>query len=359
MTTVGFGDIVPSSALGRFVTAIWSVASYLAVSTLTAIMTTVLTSDSLRMDTVDALADVYGTLCIEKDYPLLEDFLSRDPSAPNSIIRSTVGACMDALTAGTVRAVMTDRLVLTWYASAYGLSTMHMSATLSDNPMSFVFTNTSTLRAYTNPAVIASRTHPDWVPLSAAINVFYFGTQVEGALDAEVTLIDTRLIVASVVLAVATVAVHVAQTCGAAAWLRARLAAGSQNGAAGKRISVWGDGGAGGGAGNGAAEAGVDAADAAGADVPGSLLVALVEEARAAAAAHADALAAAAATGTRVATLQERIGVLALSSAEQSGARDGGQSSRAALLQNAARISDAGGSGSDAGGSFRTAPSLV
>jgi ABC-type amino acid transport substrate-binding protein len=367
MTTVGFGDIVPSSALGRCVTAIWSVASYLGVSTLTAILTTVLTSDSLRLDTVDTLASVLGALCIEKDYPLLEDYLSRDPSAPNKITRDTIGACMAALQDGSVRAVMTDRSILTWYASAYGLSSLHVSPALSDNPLSFVFANTSLLRAYTNPAVMASRTHPDWVPLSTAINVFYFGTQVEGALDAEPVAVDTKLIVGSVLLTAATLAAHVLQACGGAAWLRAQLAERWKRSAAGKRVSKWG-GRDGGGASGGAplalpadTAAGADCAtwDAAAAGEPpgtptrdGSLLAALVEEARDAAAAHAEALAAAASTGQRVAALQEHIGVIALSGSDggsfgtpraAAGSRNSRLHSRAALLEQAARTFGSGG----------------
>jgi hypothetical protein len=83
---------------------------------------------------------------------------------------------------GSVQAVITDETHLQWFANYYALPNLHLSPTLAPNPFAMAFRADQTpdglvsqsLMQYINPAVIATRTDPDWVPIYNAIFDKYF-----------------------------------------------------------------------------------------------------------------------------------------------------------------------------------------
>jgi ABC-type amino acid transport substrate-binding protein len=97
---------------------------------------------------VNSLADVKGTLCVEAAYPTAMQFVQRSARRPPSIVTMTVEECFAALQAGTVGAVLTDRPVLAWFVSNYGLTGTFVSPVLAANPFSFVYPAGSQLRQY-------------------------------------------------------------------------------------------------------------------------------------------------------------------------------------------------------------------
>jgi hypothetical protein len=217
MTTVGFGDSVPSCGLARFITSLWTVASYMAMSLLTAIVTTILTADNISVSSVNALGDVTGTLCVEEAYALLEAFIALDPNAPSALVRDTVPGCMQRLLAGEVQALITDRPLGVWYTAEYGLPGLDLSGPLSTNPLGFLYAANSTLRALVNPGVVASLTDPDWVPRAQSLVQYYFAAPPNAQVAEPAVTVSPALIAACAVLTAVTLLLHLAHMRG---WLR-------------------------------------------------------------------------------------------------------------------------------------------
>ena len=92
------------------------------ISTFTSIVGFKLTVSSIAVGVVNALGDVRGPLCVEQAYPTEMSFVARSPQRPASVVERTVPECFEALQAGTVGAVLTDRPVLAWYRTTYGLA---------------------------------------------------------------------------------------------------------------------------------------------------------------------------------------------------------------------------------------------
>jgi ABC-type amino acid transport substrate-binding protein len=219
MTTVGYGDVVASSGPARALTAVWSMSSYMALSTLSSVVTTLLTASVLSSEQVNSLADVDGALCVEASYPLLAEYVQRAPDAPNDVRYAPIADCLAALLAGDVRAVLAERPILQWYLSAYSMPPLYMSPLLHANPLSFVYSNGSTLRSYVNPAVIAASTNPLYVAQAESIAALYFGMPPRVAALAAATPPVTRsLVVAAALLSAVTLAAQAAQQAGLGRW---------------------------------------------------------------------------------------------------------------------------------------------
>jgi hypothetical protein len=211
---VGFGDVVPSSTVGRCLTTVWTVASFLTLSALTATITTALTTDMLMSDVVNTLNEISGTMCVEHGYPLLDAFYQRDPQGPSDVIHDTLQNCLALLLAGRVQAVLGERPIMTWVMSTYPGPSLHISPSLHVNPLAFVYRNGSALRAAVNPSVVAAQTDPSWVPLSDDITAHYFGQPQQVRHIEDVTSVHQPLVVAASVLAALTLALQVAQQTG-------------------------------------------------------------------------------------------------------------------------------------------------
>ena len=231
MTSVGFGDVVATSPAGRFITALWSVASYVAISSLVSVITSLLTANVLSANVVDTLADVTAGMCVESQYPLLAEFVQRSPDAPSVVIFAHIGDCVAALLNGTVQAVLGERPILSWYMSAYNLPSLYLSPTVHPNPLAFVYTNGSQLMNYVSPAVTAATTNPLYVAQSQSIEDTYFAAPPRVRSAVEHSTVHTSLIAAAAALAALGLITHFAQLYGAFAAL-ARTSAGAAAGRA-------------------------------------------------------------------------------------------------------------------------------
>ena len=221
MTTLGYGDSVATSAPGRFVTCVWSMGSYFALSTLASLITSLLTAEALSSSTINGLSDVTRTLCVESQYPLLADWVRRQPDCPNSVIFDTLSDCMAALAAGTVEAVLGERPIMTWYLSTYSLSSMYVSPLLNINPLAFVYANGTALRERINPAVIAVHANQAYAAQGDEIATLYFGAQPRVNAVPELPRVRTDLVAAVVVISAITGVAHLLVELG---WLTAAAA---------------------------------------------------------------------------------------------------------------------------------------
>jgi hypothetical protein len=221
MTTVGYGDVVATSPLGRALACVWSVAGYLALSTLTSVVTSLLTASALSSHTIDSMADITGTMCVEEGYPLMTQYVARSAEAPTSIFYASIAQCMEALLSGRAEAVLAERPILVWYLSAYAMPSLYLSPLLHPNPLAFVYSNGSSLRSYVNPAVIAAQTNPLWVAEMDSITTIYFGAPQRVHSVVPAVPMNHKLEIAAGVLAALTVVAHFAQSRG---WVAAAAA---------------------------------------------------------------------------------------------------------------------------------------
>ena len=206
LTTMGFADTAPRTRIGRTLAVLWTVASVVTISTFTSIVGSKLTVSSIAVGVVNSLGDVRGTLCVEQAYPTAMSFVARSPQRPASVIEKTVPECFELLQSGAAVAVLTDRPVLSWYRSTYGLESTYVSPVLAPNPFSFVYASGSPLRPYINPAVIAAQTDPDWIALSEELTQRYFGGDDGGGGGGTVeTPFNYSSIISAAVLGAATV----------------------------------------------------------------------------------------------------------------------------------------------------------
>jgi hypothetical protein len=101
--------------------------------------------------------------------------------------------------------VLTDRPVLAWFKTNYGLGDVYVSPVLAPNPFSFVYASGSPLRQYVNPAVIAAQTDPNWIGLSDQLTQRYFGSDIAGSASTSVeTPLDYNSIISAAVLGFVT-----------------------------------------------------------------------------------------------------------------------------------------------------------
>ena len=166
---------------GRALKQIYMAANLCGVCVITSIIAAKLTAALLSVVLIDNMSQVTGTLCFESAYPKLADFVLGG-THPVSVTSAPIDQCVQMLLDGSVQAVITDETHLQWFANYYALPNLHLSPTLAPNPFAMAFRADQTpdglvsqsLMQYINPAVIATRTDPDWVPIYNAIFDKYF-----------------------------------------------------------------------------------------------------------------------------------------------------------------------------------------
>jgi hypothetical protein len=267
LTTVGFGDIVAHSPAGRFVTVAWTLTSFVAMSVLSSLLTSSLTSARLAAAPVDALRDVRGPLCVEAGYPLLDAFLARDEATPTRLLRRSLGGCVDAVLSREAHAAISDRPALTWLMTtrAGGLPPMHISPQLSAHPCAFAYAVGSPLRQYANPAIVAAQADPSWAPFVEGMRTVYFGVPAVVQPTPAVEPINRDLVITVSVLSALFVfgqAVYMARCAGALdglpSWPASPWGSKSSLRRATRALGGGGGGGGGGGASFGSAAADCD-----------------------------------------------------------------------------------------------------
>ena len=191
----------PRNKSGRIVMILYLLANIVGLTVLTSIVSAKLTT-SLSVTYIMGLSDVSGTLCIESNYQVLLDFVNRSPGKPVSITFGTVDECVSRLVAGDVQAVITDRAVLQWYSSYYGVVNSFVGPVLQTNPFAFVYKSSNpALMSYVNPAIIAAtQTDADWIPLYSALTLKYFGAGSTGAPPVVLTLVNRRTLYLSLIM---------------------------------------------------------------------------------------------------------------------------------------------------------------
>ena len=216
ISTVGYGDFTPVTTMGRTLASVWMIISVILVSIFTSILTSTFTSSQILSVPIDTLSAVKGGLCIEPDYPSVQEFVAREASRPKTIIEAEVPHCFDLLAAGAVQAVLTDRPIITWFADMYDVEGLYVSPVLKPNPFSFVYRNSAdsvALRSTINPAVIAATIDPVWIAQAEQLKSQYaIGEASSAALNmasasSATDVLNHGLLNAAIVLAVVTGAV--------------------------------------------------------------------------------------------------------------------------------------------------------
>ena len=194
---------------GKALKQVYMAANVGGVCVITSIIAAKLTAALLSVVVIDSMAQVTGTLCMESAYPKLSDFVLGG-SHPVSVITGRIDECMQQLVDGTVQAVITDETHLQWYSNYYAISGLHLSPTLAPNPFAMAFRGDNSpaglisaqLMSYVNPAVIATRADPDWVPFYQALYNKYFDTSSSMlTATATTTELNRRLYIPVLVLA--------------------------------------------------------------------------------------------------------------------------------------------------------------
>ena len=162
LTTVGFGDVFPTTRPGQALASTWGVFSVI----LTAIFTSLITSDfQSTLSTQSALLDSLISLdassyaCIEKDVAALDDWItySLDPVIRRDFKR--LGECVEGVQNGLYTVAISDAPRLTWYANFYNLDNAHVSPALTFSPFAYAFNNDDQARERQEYASVCDTTH--------------------------------------------------------------------------------------------------------------------------------------------------------------------------------------------------------
>jgi hypothetical protein len=175
LTSVGFGDVMPITRLGRCITSIWSLTALPLVCVFCALIGAQITANALRVTTVESLDSVTGILCYETNYPQADSLIARQQHRPLSIKRDNIHECLELLSAGSVQAVMADEPLLKWYSGTYSVPNLYISPVISPNPFAFMFPFGSPLRPYVNPAIILLLTTSPFEAQLESIMTRYLG----------------------------------------------------------------------------------------------------------------------------------------------------------------------------------------
>lgn len=186
LTTVGFGDVVPRSSIGRAVTVAWTLTAFVTLGTLSALLTSSLTSANLASDQINTLADVNRDLCTMQGDPDIDAFLAADETAPTSMSRNNLVDCIADLLDGGSQAVLSYRPSMTWLMNDAALPPLHLSPPLNVIPLVFAYPQGSTLRPYVDSAVGRVLTDPEWMPSVEGIKALFMGVP----LDADATAVE-------------------------------------------------------------------------------------------------------------------------------------------------------------------------
>ena len=198
LTTLGYGDVVPRSSLGRAVSMAWTLTAFITLGTLSALLTSALTSYNLASGQINLLAEVKRDLCTMQSDPDIGAFLAADVSAPTSLSRSDLADCVSDLLAGGSQAVLGYRPSITWLMNDASLPPLHLSPPLNALPLVFAYPAGSPLRAYTDAAVVSALTDPEWSPAVEGIKAIFMGVPLDGDAEVQEPINSACIIVVSV-----------------------------------------------------------------------------------------------------------------------------------------------------------------
>ena len=176
ISTVGYGDVTPQTALGQITGMSLMGVSLIVIVSFSSLLSSQLTAAALSGSTVTGLADLPSSahLCIENGYELA----ARVAAAANRPYSyDTIQNCMSALSAGRVGGVLHDVPILNWYQSQFGTSSkVYVSGSVRVNPFVAVFPAGSPLLAWANPAIASATSDPVLSAVQAALERKYLAS---------------------------------------------------------------------------------------------------------------------------------------------------------------------------------------
>lgn len=134
MTTVGYGDRVPRSGVGRALAGVWMLVSLVIASSLTAFLATALTLSQMDEPSIETAAELggrdVGVVAGTTSEQFALDSRARPVAAPD------IGEAIDQLLAGETDAVVFDRPILRYALGRYALGE-RPGAELELSPLSY------------------------------------------------------------------------------------------------------------------------------------------------------------------------------------------------------------------------------
>jgi ABC-type amino acid transport substrate-binding protein len=154
ITTVGYGDVVPKTLLGRAITAATMLAGLVICTVFTSTLSAALTTNSLSSTVIDSPSqlNLNKPVCVEPDYPVVDAI-----AIANGIttVKMQVADCLNAVLNGSVQAYLDDVPVITYAVKGLGVTNVHISPTFALNAFAAVFAAGSPLRQWTNAGILA------------------------------------------------------------------------------------------------------------------------------------------------------------------------------------------------------------
>jgi len=163
MTTVGYGDKAPKTALGKVLAFVWMFAALLMISGLTAGIASALTVSTLD-DSIESVQDLQkfktGTVKSSSTYAFLKSHQVQAQSY------RTVQEGLEALESNAIEVLVYDRPILEYYRQNLGYTELTLaSRNLKTDYYSFAFPKNSTLRSKLDPQIVRSLKSDVWKSL--------------------------------------------------------------------------------------------------------------------------------------------------------------------------------------------------
>jgi ABC-type amino acid transport substrate-binding protein len=169
MTTVGYGDKAPVTALGRLISIVWMFTAVIIISGFTASISAALTYNKLQ-DSISTIEDLRGIKVGTVKESSTAEFLT--DRRITFFAYETLNLAIDALNAGEIKAVIYDSPLLSYLINSKNL---HQDANIipsGANPVYYSFSsrNDSLLTAI-NPTLIGVIESPGWTKMLSKYNL--------------------------------------------------------------------------------------------------------------------------------------------------------------------------------------------
>ena len=195
-STVGFGDVVAKTNLGRAILGSLMIATLITCTMFTSSLSAALTTGQLTTTVVDTPSQLDASLPVCVDYPLAvataEDF-------GLTTVHNTVAACLRAVASGQVQAFLDDIPVLAYWTNRLALTNIYISTSIAPNSFAAVYIAGSPLRGWANTGILAMRTDATLKALSANLWRKYFSFNNAQVNPAQTSL-DWRLLGACIAM---------------------------------------------------------------------------------------------------------------------------------------------------------------
>jgi ABC-type amino acid transport substrate-binding protein len=154
ITTVGYGDVVPKTILGRAITAATMLTGLVICTVFTSTLSAALTTTQLASTAIDAPSqlDMNKPICVESGYPLADSVANAFGLAT---VQMDAADCINSVLNGSIQAYMDDVPVLAYQAKSVAATNIHISPAFALNSFAAVFPAGSPLRQWANAGILA------------------------------------------------------------------------------------------------------------------------------------------------------------------------------------------------------------